>query len=65
MTTTEQNMLCLCAVCRQGIHEDTPPAEVAENRVYKCGDLSYIELAHRECAVRHNLETGYGWEWEQ
>ncbi len=40
------NEVCTCAACGQMMTEET---DMVQNPVYKCGELSYIELAHRTC----------------
>lgn len=39
--------ICLCAFCRKMLYEGD---EMAQHPVYKCGELSYVSLAHKECA---------------
>mgnify|MGYP003134525319 CR=1 FL=1 len=43
----EEKLICACAVCRQDVLEGQ---DLVDNFVYKCGELAYIELAHKECA---------------
>jgi hypothetical protein len=50
-----------CCICGERLAHDLQPHELAENNVFKCGELSYIELAHRACAV---AEDGSGIEWD-
>lgn len=39
--------ICTCAFCGEWLYQfDT----IADNKVFKCGELSYIELAHATCA---------------
>ena len=39
-----------CSVCDEPIYESQLDGEtVDENRVYKCGELQYIELFHTKC----------------
>ena len=55
--------ICLCAICRDMLHEGD---QLADCKVYKNGELSYIELAHRDCAILATEEDGAtGWEWGQ
>ena len=49
---TEEKLICACAVCRQDVLEGQ---DLVDNFVYKCGELHYIELAHKQCAP----------EWDQ
>jgi hypothetical protein len=57
MTTA---IACYCPLCDLPIWEASfARGEVADNHVFKCGELSYIELAHAKCA-RNDLTR----EWE-
>lgn len=49
VTMTEKNgvFVCACCVCRKDILEGQ---DIVDNEVYKCGELHYIELAHKNCA---------------
>lgn len=47
MTNEVRTEICLCAICREMLFEGD---ELVDQRVYKCGELSYINLAHAECA---------------
>jgi len=38
--------ICSCAKCHATMFEGD---DLVQNFVYKCGDLQYIELAHRTC----------------
>ena len=43
-----------CSVCDEPIYESQLDGEtVHENRVYKCGELQYIELFHATCAYEY------------
>ena len=44
-------LVCACAVCRRDIFEGD---KMGDHKVFKCGELSYIELAHHDCAVAEN-----------
>ncbi len=45
------DMVCICPFCEKAIwNHELYNQEVAENKIYKCGELSYIELAHIDCA---------------
>lgn len=47
----EDEFVCLCAICQKGIMESQlGTGKIVDQKIYKCGELSYIELAHRECA---------------
>ncbi len=37
---------CLCACCRNMLYEGD---DLVDNVVMKCGELHYIELAHKNC----------------
>ncbi len=52
--------LCLCAFCREILYAGDA---LADNYVYKLGELSYIELAHRECA-KVSAPDSASWCWE-
>lgn len=45
-----------CSICGEKLAHDLLPQELAEHRVIKCGELSYIELAHRSCAVAEDAQ---------
>lgn len=47
--TTATATAVACAVCRDLLPE-LPSTDVVDHRVFKRGELAYIELAHRECA---------------
>jgi hypothetical protein len=49
-----------CCICGERLAHDLQPHELAENSVFKCGELSYIELAHRACAVTD--DSGIEWD---
>ena len=56
----------LCAVCRVTL---LGAIALADHAVYKCGELSYIELAHVGCAEADNAERDAlygadGWRWD-
>lgn len=54
--------ICLCTICREMLHEGE---RLADCKVYKNGELAYIELAHRDCAIIATEEDGAtGWEWD-
>jgi len=38
--------ICLCASCRNMLYEGD---DLVDNVVMKCGELHYIELAHKNC----------------
>ena len=38
--------ICTCPACKVMLIEGD---DMVQNPVYKCGDLHYIELAHRKC----------------
>lgn len=44
-------VICACAVCGKPIFEGSP---MADHKVYKLGELAYIELAHLDCAKAEN-----------
>lgn len=53
----------LCGYCREDL-VGTPVDEMADHKVYKLGELNYIELAHLDC-VRSMTSPGkllWGWE---
>lgn len=52
-----------CALCGDRLANSLKAHELAENRVIKCGELSYIELAHRACAVADG-DSGIPWEYD-
>lgn len=52
--------VCLCAVCRRMLFEGDV---LADNRVYKLGELAYIELAHVACAQAD--DSGVPWTWDE
>ena len=43
----KKDVNCACAICTVML---TRNDELADRYVYKCGELSYIELAHVACA---------------
>ena len=43
---TPKKLICSCAACHVNMFEGE---DLVQNPVYKCGELSYIELAHRKC----------------
>jgi hypothetical protein len=44
------DIVCSCSVCGGPIYDSQLDGEtVDENRVYKCGELQYIELSHAKC----------------
>ena len=48
------DIVCGCSVCDGPIYESQLDGEtVDENRVYKCGELQYIELFHATCAYEY------------
>jgi len=51
-----------CAVCNKPLPEVVAANShlLADKHIYKRGELAYIELAHKACAVK---DGGYGWEW--
>ena len=44
--------ICLCSVCGADVFIGD---DLIENKVYKCGELSYISLTHRECETSIEL----------
>lgn len=43
------NKICLCAICRKMLYEGD---QMADCKVWDLdGELDYIELAHRQCAI--------------
>ena len=49
MPATNRDEVCLCAICRNMIYAEQPKADC---KVFDSdGELNYIELAHRECAI--------------
>lgn len=53
-------IVCACSVCSLDIHEGT---KMADLKVFKCGELSYIALAHYGCAIEENRK-GVSPKWE-
>ena len=51
-----------CAKCGEKLKHDLKPQELAEHKVFKCGELSYIERAHRDCAVKCT-DDFYSWKY--
>ena len=61
---TTQNTLVFCPLCRIPITDDMfGKGLVADNWVYKCGELHYIELAHLACAKEDNAANPDRWQW--
>lgn len=55
-------VICSCDVCRKDIVEGQP---MADHKVFKCGELSYIALAHKECGVADNAtRQSEFWEYD-
>ena len=55
------DIVCSCSVCDEPIYESQLDGEtVDENRVYKCGELQYIELFHATCADEYNRSIRRG-----
>ena len=52
---TDNKLICACAVCRKDIFKGQP---MVDQFIYKCGELSYIELAHKECAPQWEHDNG-------
>ena len=52
--TTE---ICTCAECGKMMFEGD---DLVQNPVYKCGELSYIELAHRACIPAWAVNDDWG-----
>ena len=50
-----------CAVCKVQL---TQADRMADNHVYKLGDLHYIELAHVACVKDLPVSCGWGWAKE-
>lgn len=46
-----------CAICNASLAE-CEVGEVADNPIYKMGELDSIELAHTACAVADNIVSG-------
>lgn len=57
--------ICLCACCGNPVTRgQAKEGDIADHKVYKCGELSYIEIAHKYCAKRDTeMREGY-WEWD-
>lgn len=53
-------VLCYCPLCDEAIMKGTP---MADHHVYKLGELDYIELAHRACAVKFDPGMSY-WQFD-
>lgn len=55
-----RNEICLCAACEKMMFEGD---DMVQNPVIKCGELSYIELAHRAClpewAINDSFDFSY------
>jgi len=62
----ETGIACYCPLCDLPITEDMFDLKVlADNYVYKAGELSYIELAHLACARTDNAANpGRQWSWD-
>ncbi len=45
--------ICLCAICGTDVFVGD---DLVEKKVYKCGDLSYISIWHRQCE-RNRAQT--------
>lgn len=61
----DMDIICACAVCRGNLRDGDA---LAENEVWKCGELQYIELAHTKCGIRDNAKRDReygrdGWRW--
>lgn len=56
-------IICACAVCRRDISDGEA---MADNKVFDIeGDLDYIELSHRDCAIADNAANpARSWQWE-
>lgn len=52
-----------CCICGERLAHDLPSRELAQNEVYKCGELRYIELAHRDCAISD--DSGIEWDYDE
>jgi hypothetical protein len=48
-------LICACAICRKDIFKGQP---MVDQFIYKCGELSYISLAHKECAPEWEHNNG-------
>lgn len=50
---------CYCPICSQPITDDMfDGIQLMDHYVYKCGELSYIELAHTACGEEANRTSG-------
>lgn len=47
--------ICACAICAKILYEGD---KLADLKVFKCGELSYIALAHESCAKEANDKAG-------
>lgn len=47
----KKEIICGCTVCMGLMYEGD---KLADHHVYKYGELSYIELAHKSCAIRED-----------
>ena len=41
-----------CSICSKPLPGVLHGAEIADKRIYKLGELAYIELAHMECVKK-------------
>ena len=53
-------VICSCAVCGKDLIQGD---HLADGKVYKMGELSYISLAHVACVK--GLPNTDGWEWDE
>ena len=51
--TVQPKEICLCTICREMLFEGD---DLVDQKVFKNGELSYISLAHAECAPDWNSE---------
>lgn len=55
-------VVCACDVCRRDIYDGDA---MADHKVFKCGELSYIALAHKDCAIADNVARNSNfWEYD-
>lgn len=53
--------ICLCSVCRKMLYEGD---RIADLKVFKCGELDEILLAHEDCAASANRSFPHEPQWE-
>ena len=54
-TMLNRKEICLCSICQEMLYEGD---KLVDNKVFKSGELSYIELAHEACAPEWAEEDG-------